>query len=84
MDTDQKPIRITKLVQTCGACPAQWDAWDEDGTYYYIRYRSGWLSVARSKGQTGGEDLLFGEQIGDDLDGWIDWETVKAITGLFE
>lgn len=23
-------------------CPSQWDAWDEDGNYYYLRYRHGW------------------------------------------
>jgi hypothetical protein len=23
------------------ACPAQWDAWDEEGNYYYLRYRHG-------------------------------------------
>lgn len=35
---------ITKLIQTCEACPSQWDAWLVDGTYLYIRYRWGVLS----------------------------------------
>jgi hypothetical protein len=30
---------IVRAVQTCGACPAQWDAWGNDGTQYYLRYR---------------------------------------------
>lgn len=34
-------ITITRAVQTCMACPSQWDAWDADGNYYYLRYRHG-------------------------------------------
>jgi len=34
-------ITITKAVQTCFACPSQWDAWDADGNYYYLRFRWG-------------------------------------------
>jgi len=34
-------ITITRAVQTSFACPSQWDAWDADGNYYYLRYRSG-------------------------------------------
>jgi hypothetical protein len=30
-----------RAVQTCFACPSQWDAWTSDGTYLYLRYRSG-------------------------------------------
>jgi len=28
-----------KAVQTCSACPSQWDAWDLDGNYWYLRHR---------------------------------------------
>lgn len=34
-------ITIVRAVQTSIACPAQWDAWDQDGNYYYLRYRHG-------------------------------------------
>jgi hypothetical protein len=34
-------VNIERLEQTSFACPSQWDAWDENGTYYYIRYRWG-------------------------------------------
>ena len=40
-------ITITRAVQTCMGCPSQWDAWDADGNYYYLRYRSGHGSVTR-------------------------------------
>jgi hypothetical protein len=29
------------VVETCCACPNQWDAWTVDGQYLYLRYRSG-------------------------------------------
>ena len=28
-------------METCAACPNQWDAWTADGQYLYLRYRSG-------------------------------------------
>lgn len=39
-------IELVKLHQTCEMCPSQWDAWDKEGNYYYIRYRFGVLTVA--------------------------------------
>lgn len=32
---------LVRVVQTCWGCPSQWNAWDADGQYYYLRYRSG-------------------------------------------
>ncbi len=32
---------IVRADRTCIACPSQWDAWDTDGRYLYMRYRSG-------------------------------------------
>ena len=34
-------VILVRTVQTCGACPSQWDAWDLDGNYWYLRYRHG-------------------------------------------
>lgn len=34
-------IKLTRIVETCIACPSQWDAWDAEGNYYYLRFRSG-------------------------------------------
>jgi hypothetical protein len=36
-----EPLTLVRTVQTSVACPSQWDAWDEEGRYYYLRYRSG-------------------------------------------
>jgi hypothetical protein len=34
-------MRIVKAVRTSIAFPSQWDAWNDDGEYVYLRYRSG-------------------------------------------
>lgn len=34
-------MRIVKATQTSFACPSQWDAYDSDGNYWYLRYRYG-------------------------------------------
>jgi len=36
-----EPIIIARVIQTCLACPSQWDAWTPDGQYLYLRYRFG-------------------------------------------
>lgn len=32
---------LTRVVCTCPSVPTQWDAWDTNGHYYYLRYRFG-------------------------------------------
>jgi len=46
-------VTLTKAIQTCMACPSQWDAWDAEGYYYYLRYRSGHGSITRYGGPEG-------------------------------
>lgn len=41
-------ITLVRAVQTAMACPSQWDAWDAEGRYYYLRYRHGHGSVERT------------------------------------
>jgi hypothetical protein len=36
---------LARVVETCRACPSQWDAWTTDGQYLYLRYRHGIGSV---------------------------------------
>ena len=43
-------VIIVKAVRTCISCPSQWDAWDLDGNYWYLRYRSGRGSAERQPG----------------------------------
>lgn len=42
-------ITLVRAVRTSIACPSQWDAWDADGNYYYLKYRSGCGSVTQYK-----------------------------------
>ena len=44
-------MKIVRAVQTSLACPAQWDAWDEEGNYYYLRFRHGYGSVTQYKSE---------------------------------
>lgn len=39
METDPPRPVLVKIVQTCQSCPSQWDAWDSEGNYWYLRYR---------------------------------------------
>ena len=61
-------IKITRIVKTCMACPAQWNAWDDNGDYYYIRYRFGKLTVHKGLNLN---ELIFSKVIGGEYDGEI-------------
>lgn len=78
-------IKISEIVQTCEACPSQWEGTLEDGRAIYIRYRWGGLSVRLSETPTDeimdavkGEEI-FGEDIGEPLDGTIELTRVYEI-----
>lgn len=43
-EEDTRPV-IVRAEQTCFGCPAQWDAWDEEGRYWYLRFRFGYGSA---------------------------------------
>jgi hypothetical protein len=72
---------VTKLEQTCFACPSQWDGELADGTTFYARYRYGTFSVEFydqfGRGTTG-----TSEQVGDSLDGMMTTEEMLHRAGL--
>lgn len=41
-------VALVHVIQTCVTCPAQWDAWDTEYRYYYLRYRHGHGTVERT------------------------------------
>jgi hypothetical protein len=41
-------LTIIRAVRTSTACPDQWDAWDADGNYWYLRYRGGRGTAGRT------------------------------------
>jgi len=66
--------RIQKIQQTCLACPSQWDAWEADSTYYYIRYRYGTLTVSTDEDRVQLVELV----VGDDFDGLMTFPEMVA------
>jgi len=80
---DKKFTPIIKLEKTCYASPAQWEGKLESGHLIYIRYRYGNLSISISENVTEnifeaieGIELLC-ENIGDGLDGFIEFKELK-------
>jgi len=43
-------VILVRVTQTCSACPSQWDAWDLDGNYWYLRYRHSHGTAERQPG----------------------------------
>ena len=70
-------IKIVELKQTCVACPSQWDAWDDEDNYYYIRYRWGHLTITIH--EVCGE-LIFEKYLGGAFDGYLELDKLKEIT----
>ncbi|WP_031165996.1 hypothetical protein [Streptosporangium roseum] len=79
---------LAKVIQTCSACPSQWNAWTSTGQYLYLRYRFGvgtvdaynnpdpdtWLTIPD------GRIARFSK--GDGLDGEISLEDFLTAAGL--
>jgi hypothetical protein len=86
--TDDR-IVIVKAVQTSLGCPSQWNAWDLDGRYYYLRYRHGHGSVHTFTSEdyrTWTEEEWFNPLVqfdGDDpFDGTIEFDEFCDRAGL--
>ncbi len=76
-------ITITKIDQTCWACPSQWDMWANDGKQYYVRYRWGHLTVDSVSGDRC--EPLYGEQHGHNMHGIMETETMqKHLYDIFD
>ncbi len=75
-------MEISDLIQTCGACPSQWECKTSNNRLMYVRYRWGSLSVSLSP--VGSEDVMeavsgkeiFYDKIGSAMSGDIEWEEV--------
>ena len=52
-----------RLVQTCGACPEQYDVFDDDEQIGYLRLRHGHFTA--SEGSVHGETVYAASTLGD-------------------
>ena len=70
-------MEVKEIIQTCIACPSQWEGILKDGRMFYIRYRWGTLTIQLSKQPTNDGDriisedwnLIYSEQLGNEFDG---------------
>lgn len=83
--------KVTALKRTCLACPSQWEGTLEDGRAVYARYRHGELSVGvgddidEAVRNARSDVALYAEEVGDDLDGFMSFEELKAtLCGVLE
>lgn len=79
-------MKLTKLVKTASMCPSQWDAWDADGNYYYIRYRHGWLYVDKAPNYDAWwsyeKQRIYDVVLTDEDDGVMSTEEMLNHTGM--
>ena len=69
-------MTIKDIVQTCYACPSQWEAKTEDNKAVYIRYRWGCLSIYLDN------QLIYDKTLGSEYDGVISFDKVESIIKL--
>lgn len=73
-------IILTRAVQTSMACPSQWDAWDADGNYYYLRYRHGHGEMRQYASENWMDAPWKPEQeIDDSVPGWGIYANIEYI-----
>ena len=74
-------MKIMELINTCIACPSQWEGIIKNEGLVYIRYRYGRLTI---KFTAHGIDAVLGEEIfrkdiGHELDGLLTNEELQDI-----
>lgn len=74
-----KKFKVKSCVQTCSACPSQWNIYTTDGQYIYARYRWGGLTLTLNMGQPDSK-VIYSEGIGDGLDGVLSTQELKDHT----
>lgn len=71
-------IILVKAIETCSAAPSQWDGWDFEGRYWYMKYRSGRGFISRDYDEDNAE-IWVSDGTGDS---WIDLEGFCALLGI--
>jgi hypothetical protein len=74
-----EPLRLTRLVKTCEAFPAQWEGMFEDGSRFYARWRGEWFYAGRGGDEDAAvepEEYLANR---DDLPDGPDMDTARML-----
>ena len=75
-------ITITKITRTCFACPSQWEAEDDQGKRYHIRYRWGDLSIHEIDiNDRLSWDPILSRKISTSLDGHMELDELIHVVG---
>lgn len=74
-------IKIVSIDYAGGACPYQLEGKTEDGQWFYMRYRGGYLcyvvrKTAKDRVNPDKPWYDFTKQIGDKYDGWASHEQI--------
>ena len=75
----KEKLCIKKCIQTCYACPSQWDLFTDDNQYIYVRYRWGCFYAEKDN------EILFEYFSDNGLDGFMETEKmIELLSGLFD
>jgi len=76
---------VKNLIQTCEACPSQWEFRTSGNRYCYVRYRWGILSIrigppdSKDVMDAVMGDTVYYKRHGHEYDGFISWDVVEPI-----
>jgi len=78
-------LRVRSVMQTCDACPTQWEGRSDDDRPVYARYRFGRLLVRIGPPQGDIDSAVTGEVVvgldhGDELDGTLTYDELVQLT----
>ena len=77
-------MEVKNIIQTCPACPSQWEGHLKDGRMFYARYRWGALTIQVSKEPTGDVmdavmgEMVYNEILGGGYDGTLEQNELEA------
>lgn len=78
-----QPLMLVRTEQTCFGCPTTWDAWDEKGTAYHLRFRFGNGTVhTADASEPGGMRLVASFKTSDPMDGDITLGDFVRLAGI--
>jgi hypothetical protein len=72
-------ITLVRVIRTSIACPSQWDAWDPEGRYYYLRFRHGYGAVKSAESHEAYESAWEAAHWDEDAKQWRGLEAITLV-----